>query len=123
MRFNPCFIGNCSHTVARQGRAGKKIKFQSLFYWKLLSYFGIWANSDTLKNVSILVLLETALILSRWPMTWHQPTKCFNPCFIGNCSHTSIRISVFFNRPEFQSLFYWKLLSYLDEPRSRLMAF
>ena len=95
------------------GEAGI-IKFQSLFYWKLLSYLHFFLLfSGSCNIVSILVLLETALILSfplmlliisigvsilvlletalirkgRGRMQEGQP-KCFNPCFIGNCSHT-----------------------------------
>jgi len=90
------------------------VLFQSLFYWKLLSYntairsWG-WNSND----VSILVLLETALILGCWnnpPIRVYQEFQSlfywkllsyrardgerilvepgFNPCFIGNCSHT-----------------------------------
>jgi len=111
--FNPCFIGNCSHTaplspgfpVCRDAVSilvlletalildDPKFEsflphmFQSLFYWKLLSYIPMGTAS--------------------------KEQKGFNPCFIGNCSHTeSISQNIGALEITFQSLFYWKLLSY-----------
>ena len=86
--FNPCFIGNCSHTVHLEGDFIGKVLFQSLFYWKLLSYYSFFPPSNCDLKVSILVLLETALILAEGRGTIRPSGLCFNPCFIGNCSHT-----------------------------------
>jgi len=158
--FNPCFIGNCSHTAKYPLPPSPVSWFQSLFYWKLLSYrpFSFKPMRNWL-NVSILVLLETALIQT-FVLIHLTSNGCFNPCFIGNCSHTLTillidYIDLSFNpcfigncshtrkwgrlfwkggsfnpcfigncshtiigraeRPcefKFQSLFYWKLLSY-----------
>ena len=64
------------------------IRFQSLFYWKLLSYHGLQPDGRLFPNVSILVLLETALIQNK--ALEFRPRRLM----------------------KFQSLFYWKLLSY-----------
>ena len=136
--FNPCFIGNCSHT--------KRLGFFSLFTARV-SILVLLETALILPGrghigihglpVSILVLLETALILILaktfntlfgkfqslfyWKLLSYFPLnnniicikRSFNPCFIGNCSHTG-RLLIFAGSPEmFQSLFYWKLLSYI----------
>jgi len=67
--FNPCFIGNCSHTYYGKIGIKKSFMFQSLFYWKLLSYPRPEGGQRGQPAVSILVLLETALIL---PHAWRN---------------------------------------------------
>ena len=67
------------------------MKFQSLFYWKLL-----WKNMKAGQvgfftfQVSILVLLEIALEDLRFEIYLRDETS-FNPCSIGNCSGRLIR--------------------------------
>jgi len=118
--FNPCFIGNCSHT--HWGCSLRRPRFP----------------------VSILVLLETALILrqaglsisrltsfnpcfigncshTRANLDLFEPEPCFNPCFIGNCSHTRPPFYAPLEMREFQSLFYWKLLSYRIRPAPKIL--
>ena len=67
--------------------------------------------------VSILVLLEPPLIHS---MTYGGSSSylCFNPCFTGTSSHTPRTAVRNHLRKEFQSLFYWNLLSYQNGEHS-----
>jgi len=134
--FNPCFIGNCSHTTVTPLLSSTlmlvsilvlletalipetgiklslfKFSFQSLFYWKLLSY-----NTMQLLNNNNYIRFNPCFIgnCSHTPK-YRRDFRCFagfNPCFIGNCSHTKRNGEKMKKKEEFQSLFYWKLLSY-----------
>ena len=85
--FNPCFIGNCSHTWVIPSRSSDVNWFQSLFYWKLLSY-----KSQEF-HTAIFLLFQS---LFYWKLLSYSIAfsfsstlfPSFNPCFIGNCSHT-----------------------------------
>ena len=112
LRFNPCFIGNCSHTRWIMPRRGEMSQFQSLFYWKLLSYMAAGKKGAVWKVVSILVLLETALIL--FPLIVSADIQI--PVSILVLLETALiptqTFPSLFSLILFQSLFYWKLLSY-----------
>ena len=112
LSFNPCFIGNCSHTLKQASSPTFATVFQSLFYWKLLSYLITrrlkWQGFRCFNPCFIGNCSHTIPrgLWSKYPMG-------FNPCFIGNCSHTQAKKRFQSVQGEvFQSLFYWKLLSY-----------
>jgi len=136
--FNPCFIGNCSHTKKKKrlkprcwpvsilvlletALIPKREKtlycsssmFQSLFYWKLLSY-----QSPLAARLQARTCFNPCFIgnCSHTRITEEEKKAlklCFNPCFIGNCSHTAKKRFQSVQGEVFQSLFYWKLLSYI----------
>ena len=119
-----------------------KIQFQSLFYWKLLSYL-MSVQSVAIKYLGFnpCFIGNCSHTLSKNKEKKVNREKCFNPCFIGNCSHTCTRnqkwygglpiVSILvlletalilnylkilsYPLITFQSLFYWKLLSYRAE--------
>jgi len=110
--FNPCFIGNCSHTANIFATRIASERFQSLFYWKLLSYF-----IDMGIDLSDFEERFNPCFIGNCSHTVPPPdpppkVSSFNPCFIGNCSHTHETCFVHKAPEPFQSLFYWKLLSY-----------
>ena len=63
MRFQSLFYWNLLSYKNRRHTGNQPLEFQSLFYWNLLSY-------SRQKNITSL-------------MKW-----CFNPCFTGTSSHT-----------------------------------
>ena len=116
--------------------------FQSLFYWNLLSYIQVVCLDDLIEDVSILVLLEPPLILNPisllgfkfkvsilvllepplildFTAVTTQSLTGFNPCFTGTSSHTPNYQLCRYCSDQFQSLFYWNLLSYY-KPRPAL---
>ena len=89
------------------------------------------------ENVSILVLLEAALLGPRLYVEFNVPkcfnpcftgsgsfgeidllkilsAECFNPCFTGSGSFGLFRQSNFYAIVQFQSLFYWKRLFWME---------
>ncbi len=87
--FNPCFIGSCSATDLFIGMGGVSVKFQSLFYWKLLCDCKFSRSVDS---------LQTFQSLFYWKL-------------LCDLSHSFTFASTFV----FQSLFYWKLLCDFDK--------
>ena len=109
--FNPCFTGTSSHTWRKLYVSTKANQFQSLFYWNLLSYFPPHLFFTSRIYVSILVLLEPPLIQIETSLRGPNESS-FNPCFTGTSSHTPFSLFNSNKLVEFQSLFYWNLLSY-----------
>ena len=110
-------------------------QFQSLFLWNSLSDSYPLSARHVGMPVSILVFVELALGLKRTPPNALSQTYvsilvfvelalghpriilttssmfCFNPCFRGTRSRTSIRFSISIHPLGFQSLFLWNSLS------------
>ena len=90
---------------------GVRVGFQSLFYWKLLSYI-MWKAEIRGALTSFNPCFIGNCSHTHFSSSSRPWDECFNPCFIGNCSHTN-GIALAGTYPDgFQSLFYWKLLSY-----------
>ena len=87
-KFQSLFYWNLLSYAIGISQVYAQEKFQSLFYWNLLSYLMLlFPFTITLPRVSILVLLEPPLI------QWKKKKYClrlqsFNPCFTGTSSHT-----------------------------------
>ena len=86
--------------------------FQSLFYWIYLSNSLRYFDSGWCCEVSILVLLDLPLKLG-YIVCLSLRMLCFNPCFTGFTSQTTITELVRLGVEVFQSLFYWIYLSNL----------
>jgi len=60
--FNPCFIGNCSHTKIRSSKKEETKAVSILVLLETALIPAEWGRPGAAGGVSILVLLETALI-------------------------------------------------------------